>query len=104
MVFVPWNFCHKKPLLLFSSYECVICKSTFDSYEDYKLHMKVACRLVNIKKEPPQLLDENSLLMSGGIMLHSDGVVNAADVIMGHLPHHSLHSTHHQSSPSYILT
>lgn len=66
--------------------------------------MKVACRLVDIKKEPPQLLDENSLLMSGGIMMHTEGVVNAADV-MGHLPsHHSLHGGHHQSSQGYILT
>lgn len=100
-------------VVLSSSYECVICNASFESYEDYKPHMKVACRRridqEVIKKEPPQLSDENSILLNGGIMMTSEGLLSAADVIGGHhsIAHlHHLHPhlpPHHQASPSYIL-
>lgn len=96
-----------------SPYECVICKATFDSYEEYKPHMKVACRRriepidAAIKKEPPHLVDENSILLNGGIMMTSEGLISAADVIGHPIAHlHHLHPhlpPHHQASPSYLL-
>lgn len=96
---------------IFSSYECVICKATFASYEEYKPHMKVACRrridnvvVEVIKKEPPQLADENSMLMNSGLMMSQEGLISAAGHPIAHL-HHHLHPhlpPHHQPSP-YIL-
>lgn len=78
--------------------------------------MKVACRRRidhpqdqhqdGIKKEPPQSVDENSIL-NGGIMMSSEGLITAADLIGHPIAHlHHLHPhlpPHHQASPSYIL-
>ena len=76
--------------------------------------MKVACRrrgelpVEVIKKEPPQLSDENSILLNSGLMMSTEGLISAADMIghpIAHLhhlhPHLPVH--HHQPSPSYIL-
>lgn len=60
-----------------------------------------------IKKEPPTLSDENSILLNGGLIMN-EGLISAADVIGHPIAHHLHHlhphlPPHHQASPSYIL-
>lgn len=61
-----------------------------------------------IKKEPPQLADENSMLLNSGLMMGNEGLISASDVIghpIVHHLHHHLHPVHHQPSPGgYLLT